>query len=69
MNRLGFPEVTEIDPGITPPARVSNHVYGIGYNPVQAMFMQTTYWEYTFSKPGFPEKQEQRRIYYIHSPD
>ena len=63
INRL------ELHPDITPPARVSSHDIGIGCNPVKAMFLQRTYWEYTFSKLGFPEEKEQRRIYYIHYPD
>ena len=69
MNRFGLPEVTNLHPNVTPPARVSSPDMGIGCNPVRAMFLHRTYWEYTFSKLGFPEEKEQRRIYYIHYPD
>ena len=69
INRFGLPEVTELHPDVTPPARVSSPDMGIGCNPVKAMFLHRTYWEYTFSKLGFPEEKEQRRIYYIHYPD
>ena len=64
-NSLGLPEVTQIDPGVAPPARVSHTEYGIGDNPIQAKFLQETYWEYTFNKPGlWPGPQ--KRIYHVH---
>ena len=69
INTFGLPKVTNLNPDVTPPARVSNPEMGIGCKPVKAMFLHMTYWEYTFSKLGFPEEKEQRTIYYIHYPD